>query len=35
VASQGRRIGDVLEEGRRLVMDFKYGSPYDIPTFDN
>lgn len=35
VASQGRRIGDVLEDGKRLVMDFKYGSPYDIPTFDN
>jgi hypothetical protein len=35
VASQGRRLEDVLESGKRLVMDFKYGSPYEIPTFDN
>ena len=31
VASQGRRLEDVLEDGKRLVMDFKYGSPYGWP----
>lgn len=34
-ASQGYRLKDVPPEGKRVVVDFKYASPYDPPAFDN
>jgi hypothetical protein len=35
VGAQGKRLDNVLEEGRRIVVDFKYASPFDSWTFDN
>lgn len=35
VASQGRRLSDVLPEGQRVVVDYKYGSPMGGWSFDN
>jgi hypothetical protein len=35
VAAQGRRLSDVVESGKSVVVDFKYGSSYDIWRFDN
>ncbi len=35
VASQGYRLNDVPADGRRVVVDFRYASPYDPPAFEN
>jgi len=35
VASQGHRLGDVLPDGKRVVIDFKYASLFDDWSFDN
>jgi hypothetical protein len=35
VAAQGHRLSSVPESGKRVVVDFKYGSFYDTWTFDN
>jgi hypothetical protein len=35
IAAQGRRIGDILDIGKRLVVDFRYASPYEIGSFEN
>jgi hypothetical protein len=34
-AALGLRLDDKLEQGKRLVVDFRYGSPYDDVRFDN